>query len=89
MYATAGLEEHTGQHLSIPGRQSSLYEWIPIRKFPQLGPYAGPYCAKAKDHMSQTIKEAQEASPTLFQAISLVVFHPDAPSFAHSVLPTD
>ena len=49
LYTTAGREVCEGQRLSMPGLQSSMYEWLPIRKFPQLGPYAGPYCPKAHD----------------------------------------
>ena len=55
--------------------------------FRNWGPTQAPTAPRLKTNMSQTIKEAQEASPTLFQAISLVIFHPDASSFAHSILP--
>ena len=36
--------------------------------------------------MSQNIEEAQEAAPTLCQAIPPVIFHPDAPVLSPSVL---
>ena len=39
--------------------------------------------------MIETIEEAQEASPIIYQAIALVIFHPDAPSFSPSVLPRE
>ena len=38
-------------------------------------------------NMRETIKEAQEAAPTLYQAIEPVVFHQDTPSFSPRVLP--
>ena len=31
LYAPAGHEVRAGQRLSIPDRQLSLYEWLPIR----------------------------------------------------------
>ena len=37
--------------------------------------------------MSKTIEEAQEAAPIFWQAIALVLFHPDAPALSPSVLP--
>ena len=37
-------------------------------------------------NVSHTIEESQEDAPTLFQAISPVVFHQDAPAFSPSVL---
>ena len=49
------------------------------------GPTRPPAATRLTANISQTIKEAQESSPTLCQAISLVVFHPDAPVFSPSV----
>ena len=37
--------------------------------------------------MIETIEEAQDAAPTLYQAIALVIFHQDASAFLPSVLP--
>ena len=42
MYAQAGCEVRAGQHLSIPGRQSSLHEQFTIGKLPQPGALHGP-----------------------------------------------
>ena len=53
LYALAGREVRAGQRLSIPGRQFSLHELLPIAKFPQPGPYTGPYCTKAHDRREQ------------------------------------
>ena len=47
LYTPAGREVRAGQHLYIPVRQLSLYEWLPVGKFPQTGPYAVHYCTKA------------------------------------------
>ena len=37
--------------------------------------------------MSETIEEAQEAAPILYQSIAPVVFHQEAKAFSPSVLP--
>ena len=47
MYPPAGCEVCAGQHLSMTGRQSSLHKHLSIGKFPQPGPYTGPYWTKA------------------------------------------
>ena len=42
MYAPAGREVCANQHMSVPGRQLFLYDWLLIRKLSQLGPYVVP-----------------------------------------------
>ena len=49
IYVPAGSKVRSGQPLSIPGRQLSLHELLPIEIFPQPGPYTGPYYTKAHD----------------------------------------
>ena len=49
LYAPAGRELCAGKHMSMPGRQLSLYEWLPIGKLLQPGPYTGPNCTKTHD----------------------------------------
>ena len=46
-----------------------------------------PTATRLAANLGATIEEAQEAAPTLCQAIDLVVFHQDAPAFSPRVLP--
>ena len=46
----------------------------------------GPTAPRLTNNASETIAEAQEATPTLCQAIDPFVFYPDAPAFLPSVL---
>ena len=55
--------------------------------FCNQGPTRGYNAPKITTNVSETIEDSQEASPTLCQAITLVVFHQDAPEFSPSVLP--
>ena len=49
LYAPVERGVCAGQYISVPGLQSFLYKWLPIRKLLQPGTYAGPYCTKAHD----------------------------------------
>ena len=49
LYALAGRQVREDQRMSMPGRQLSLYERLPIEKLPQPEPYTGPYRTKAHD----------------------------------------
>ena len=87
LYASAGREVCAVQRMSVPGRQSSLYERFPIRKFSQPGPYAGPYCTKAHDQRVPKHRGGPRSRPDpLSGHPSLFVFHPNAPEFSPSVL---
>ena len=86
LYTSAGREVCEGQHLSMPGRQFSLHKWLPIRNFPQSGPYTCPYCTKAHYVRERKIEVAQESAPTLCHDIPPVVSHQDAQVFSPSVL---
>ena len=82
-------------------RAWSAYRPTPFRAGPQIVParavshriiaatraLRGPYCTKAHNQCNQNHEYSQEATPTLCQAIDLVVFHQDAPAFSPSVLP--
>ena len=50
------------------------------------GPTRAPTAPRRTTNVSQTTEEAQEAAPTLCQAITPVVLHPDAPALSSSVL---
>ena len=49
LYPPAGREVCTGQRLTMPVRQSSLHELLPIGKLTKPGPYTVPYCINAHD----------------------------------------
>ena len=63
LHALDGREVCAGQFLSMPGRQSSLYEWLPIRQFPQPGPYAGTYCTKAHNQRKRNHRGGPRSRP--------------------------
>ena len=51
------------------------------------GPTRAPTAPRLTTNVSETIEEAQEAAPIIYQAIDLVVFHQDVPAFSPSILP--
>ena len=57
IYAPSGRELCAGQHMSVPGRQLSLYEWLTTRNFSQLGPYTTPTSPRLMTNVSQNIEE--------------------------------
>ena len=81
LYAAAGREVFAGQRMSVMGRQSSLYEWLPIGKLLQPGTTWASTAPSITTNVSKYIEEAQKAALKLCQAIPLVVFHPDALAF--------
>ena len=58
----------------------------PSDSFYNRGPTRAPTAQRLTTNVSETIQEAQEADPTLCQAIDLVIFHPDVPAFSSRVL---
>ena len=70
--------------------QSTNRPWTsgwPSDNFRNQGPTRAPTAPRFTTNVSKTIEEAQEAAPTLCQAITLVLFHQDAPELSPSVLP--
>ena len=63
LYALAGREVRAGQRLSIPGRQFSLHERIPIEKLPQPGPYTSPYCTNNHDQCERKNRGGPRSHP--------------------------
>ena len=63
MYTPAGCELCSGQCMSVTGRQSSLYERLPIEKCSQLGPYAGPYYTKTHNQRDSKHQGGSRSRP--------------------------
>ena len=58
----------------------------PLENCRNWGPIRATTAPSLKTNVIPNIEKAQEASPALFQAIFLVVFHPDVTEFSPSVL---
>ena len=59
---------------------------FPSYNFRNQGPMRGPTAPSLTTNVRKTIEEAQEAAPTLWQAIAPVLFFQDPPAFSPSIL---